>query len=71
MGWSAEALFGCAIAQPLAHLQVAGLLWALRGGKLIRLYSHSASIEISDGSHRVFNRRAIYGAQVVLPWRLK
>jgi hypothetical protein len=70
MGWNAEALFGCAIAQPLAHLQVAGLLWALRGGKLIRLYPHSASIEINDG-HRVFNRRAIYGAQIVLPWRLQ
>jgi hypothetical protein len=71
MGWSAEALFGCAIAQPLAHLQVAGLLWALRGEKLIRLYPHSASIEISDGSHRIFNRRAIYGTQIALPWRLQ
>jgi hypothetical protein len=71
LGWDALSLFGCAPTQPLAHLQVAGLLWALRGGKLIRLYPHSASIEISDGSHRVFNRRAIYGAQIVLAWRLQ
>jgi hypothetical protein len=71
LGWDALSLFGCAPTQPLAHLQVAGLLWALRGGKLIRLYPHSAAIEISDGSHRVFNRRAIYGAQIVLPWRLQ
>jgi hypothetical protein len=72
LGWNAEALFGCARTQPLAHLQVAGLIWALRGRKIVRLYTDSASIEDpADGSQHVFNRRHINVGQITLPWLLR
>jgi hypothetical protein len=72
LGWDDKAIFGCSKSQPLSYLRVAGLVWALAGRKLIRLYPDSAFIENpADGSQHVFNRRAIYGAQIVLPWRLQ
>jgi hypothetical protein len=72
LGWNTEALFGCALTQPLAHMQVAGLIWALRGRKIVRLYPDWASIEDpADGSQHVFNRRHIKGGQVTLPWLLR
>jgi hypothetical protein len=72
LGWDALSLFGCALAQPLAHMQVAGLIWALRGRKIARLYPDWASIkDPADGSNSVFNRRHINGAQIVLPRRLQ
>jgi hypothetical protein len=71
-GWNAEALFGCARTQPLAYLQVAGLLWVVAGRKLIKLHRDWAAIEnLADGSLYVVNRRHIYGAQITLPWRLR
>jgi hypothetical protein len=72
LGWDAKAIFGCSKNQPLSYLQVAGLVWALAGRKLISLYADSAFIENpADGSQHVFNRRAIYGVQITLPWRLR
>jgi hypothetical protein len=72
MGWDAPSLFGCAPTQPLAHMQVAGLIWALRGRKIVRLYPDWASIEDSaDGSRYVFNRRATFRAPITLPWKLR
>ena len=71
-GWDAAALFGCAPTQPLAHMQVAGLIWTLRGRRIVRLYPDCASIEDSaDGSRYVFNRRVTYGAPIALPWTLR
>jgi hypothetical protein len=71
-GWNAEALFGCARAQPLAYLQVAGLLWVVAGRKLIKLHRDWAVIENPvDSSQHVMNRRHTYGAQITLPWRLR
>jgi hypothetical protein len=72
LGWTAEAVFGCASTQPLAHLQVAGLIWALCGRNIARLYPNCASIEDSaDGSQYVFNRRITYGTPIALPWTLR
>jgi hypothetical protein len=34
LGWNAATLFGCHRARPLAHPGGAGLLWAIKGGKL-------------------------------------
>jgi hypothetical protein len=72
LGWEALSLFGCAPTQPLAHMQVAGLIWALRGRNIARLYPNCASIEDpTDGSQYVFNRRPIYGTQIIVPWALR
>jgi hypothetical protein len=67
LGWTAEGLFGCAPTQPLAHLQLAGLLWALRGRTLTRLYRDFAFIQNADGSHDVFNRRDSKGRRSACP----
>ena len=72
LGWDAKAIFGCSKNQPLSYLRVAGLVWALAGRKLIRLYPDSASIEdAADGSRSVFNRRVTYGVPIALPWSLR
>jgi hypothetical protein len=72
LGWTASQLFGCAPVQPIAHLHLAGLIWALRGRAIVGLYPDCASIENSaDGSRSIFNRRIVYGAPITLPWRLR
>src|SRR5262249_24930486 len=72
LGWEALSLFGCASTQPLAHMQVAGLVWALRGRSIVRLYPDWASIEdAADRSRYVFNRRVTYGTQITLPWQMR
>jgi hypothetical protein len=38
LGWDAMALFGCAPKRPLDHFGSAGLLWAIKGGRLIELH---------------------------------
>jgi hypothetical protein len=69
LGWDALSLFGCALAQPLAHIQAAGLIWALRGRKIVQLYGDWASIQDpADRSQHVFNRRVTYGMRITLPW---
>jgi hypothetical protein len=72
LGWDATSLFACVPTQPLANLNRAGLVWVLSGRKLIRLYPDWASIESTEGSLHVFNRRAaIYEGQIALPWCLR
>jgi hypothetical protein len=72
LGWDATSLFVCALTQPLAHMQVAGLIWALRGRKIVRLYPDWASIEDpADGLQHVFNRRHTHGTPTTLPWRMR
>jgi hypothetical protein len=43
LGWDARALFGCHRNYPLMHLGSAGLLWAIKGGKLLELSSRAPS----------------------------
>jgi len=70
LGWTGSQLFGCAPTQPLAYLQLAGLIWALRGRKIAGLHGDWALIEDpADGSRDIFNRRHTYGTQITLPWQ--
>jgi hypothetical protein len=69
LGWDELALFGCFRARPLDHLGSAGLLWAIRGGKLVDLHRDWAVIErATDKSRHVHNRRRLRGTNVTLPW---
>jgi hypothetical protein len=36
--WDAKALFGCAPKRPLDYSGSAGLLWAIKGGRLVELH---------------------------------
>ena len=68
-GWDALALFGCRRNRPLEHLGSAGLLWVINGGKLLELHRDWAVIELAmNGSRRVFDRRRLDAANIVLPW---
>ena len=69
LGWDAVSLFGCSRRGALLHPGGAGLLWAVGGGKLVELHRDWAVIEIAgNGSRRVFGRRGLKAAKLVLPW---
>ena len=68
LGWDGLALFGCHRDRPLMYLGSAGLVWAINGGKVIKLERDWAVIELPDGSQRVFHRRRQDPAVVTLPW---
>jgi hypothetical protein len=51
-GWTALALFGCNPVNPLGHLQLAGLLWIVEGGRIMRLRADGADIETATGAQR-------------------
>ena len=55
------------IQRPLDHLNGAGLLWRISGGKITAMQSDWATIEI-DGVQRIIHRRPS-PANFVLPWR--
>jgi len=67
LGWDTLALFGCHPTRPLDHLNGAGLLWRISGGKITAMQSDWATIEI-DGVQRIIHRRPS-PANFVLPWR--
>jgi len=66
-GWDATSLFGCHPGRPLDHLQGAGLLWRLRGGKINSMHADWAMIEV-NGEQQVVHRRPA-PANFALPWR--
>src|SRR5712675_343749 len=55
------------IQRPLDHLNGAGLLWRISGGKITAMQSDWATIEIDGVQHIVHRRPA--PANFVLPWR--
>src|SRR5258708_40265134 len=59
--------FGCHPTPPPDHLNSAGLLWRISGGKITAMQSDWATIEI-DGVQRIIHRRPS-PANFVLPWR--
>ncbi len=72
MDWSTFDLFGCHPSQPLAHLGVAGLLWAVNGGRVIEVHHGWAMIEqANNGSRRNFDQRRSRQASLTLPWWIR
>jgi hypothetical protein len=49
LGWDTLAPFGCHPTRPLDHLNGAGLLWRISGGKITGMQSDWATIEIDGG----------------------
>ena len=69
LGWDEVALFGCSPINPLGYLGIAGLLWNVAGGRIIRLRADGADIQTADGQSRTFRRRRVTTpARVTLPW---
>jgi hypothetical protein len=68
LGWDAMALFGCASKRPLDYSGSAGLLWAIKGGRLVELHRDWALIDVPvQGSKRIFSRRNVDPAKITLP----
>ena len=59
--------FGCHPTCPLDHLNGAGLLWRISGGKITAMQTDWATSEINGAQHIVHRRPA--PANFVLPWR--
>jgi hypothetical protein len=70
LGWGPLDLFGCDRDRPFARLDHAGLLWMVKGNRLVALSEHAAIIEMPSGARQTFRRRPISGDHVVLPWDL-
>jgi hypothetical protein len=69
LGWDAMALFGCASKRPLDYSDIAGLLWAINGGRLVELHRDWAVIDLPvNRSLRIFSRRKVDPAKTTLPW---
>jgi hypothetical protein len=57
------------VALGVAHLDGAGLLWRISGGKIIAMYADWAVIEINGEQHIVHRRPS--PTSFVLPWRAR
>jgi hypothetical protein len=69
LGWGPHDLFGCDPDRPFARIDQAGLLWLLKGDRLIALSENTARMETPTGARQTFCRRA--GKQGrVLAWEL-
>jgi hypothetical protein len=68
LGWDEVALFGCSPINPLGYLGIAGLLWIVAGGRIIRLRADGADVQSADGQSRTFRRRCVTTSLVTLPW---
>ncbi len=56
LGWGPLELFGCDRVKPFARLDHAGLLWLLKGGKLVALTAVTATIETISGARQTYRR---------------
>jgi hypothetical protein len=70
LGWGPLDLFGCDRERPFARVDHAGLLWLVKGDKLIELDRHTALIERPTGAQQTFRRRPVAVGEIVLAWEL-
>jgi hypothetical protein len=71
LGWSPYNLFGCDRRRPFARLDHQGLLWILKGRRLVELRGDAAVIETESGAQLTFRRTLPSDPKcVVLPWEL-
>jgi len=69
LGWDAMTLFGCAPSRPLDYSGVAGMVWAINGGRLVELHRDWAVIDVPvQARQRIFYRRNVEPGKISLPW---
>ena len=69
-GWGPLDLFGCDRERPFARIDRAGLLWLLRGRKLVAFTADTATIETPTGAHQTYRRASISYGEATLAWEL-
>jgi hypothetical protein len=70
LGWGPLDLFGCDRERPFGRIEHAGLLWLLKGRKLIALAADMAVIETPTGGRQTYHRRLVDVGRVVLAWEV-
>jgi len=69
LGWDSMTLFGCAPRRPLDYSSIAGLLWAINGGRLVELHRDWAVIDVPvQARQHIFYRRNVEPGKISLPW---
>jgi hypothetical protein len=69
LGWGANDLFGCDRDRPFARIDSAGLVWLLRGERVVALTEEVAVIEMHTGARQTYHRRPRELGRV-LAWEL-
>jgi hypothetical protein len=69
LGWGSYDLFGRDRDRPFARIHQAGLLWLLKGDRLIALSEHTAAIETRTGARQTYRREPTETGRV-LAWEL-
>lgn len=69
LGWGPHDLFGCDRDRPFARIDQAGLLWLLKGDKLIALTENTATIARRTGARQTYRRQPSAPGRV-LAWEL-
>jgi hypothetical protein len=69
LGWGPHDLFGCDRDRPVARVDQAGLLWLLRGHRLVALTADTAVVETPTGARQTYRRRP-HAPGRALAWEL-
>jgi hypothetical protein len=68
-GWTALDLFGCDEGSPFARIDQMGLIWFIRGGRVVSVSSSAAIIETASGARQTYRRKSEGIGQVAV-WEL-
>jgi hypothetical protein len=70
LGWSPLELFGCDRSRPLARIDNTGLIWLMRGRRLLALTAETATIENRNAPPHKYRRCLNEPGRAVLAWEL-
>jgi hypothetical protein len=70
LGWSPLELFGCDRHRPLARVDNSGLIWLLRGRRLLALTAETATIANPNVPPHKYRRCINEPGRAVLAWEL-
>jgi hypothetical protein len=69
LGWGPYDLFGCDRDRAFARIDQAGLLWLLKGDRLIAMSENTATVETRTGMRQTWHRKPNEPGRA-LPWEL-
>jgi hypothetical protein len=70
LGWSPLELFGCDRHRPLARIDNTGLVWLLKGRRLLELTAETATIENRNAPPHKYRRCINEPGRATLAWEL-
>jgi hypothetical protein len=70
LGWGPLDLFGCDRERPVARVDHLGLLWLVRGGRILKLLRDRAILKTTGGALQSYRRRPVEVGRVVIAWEL-